>query len=164
MHRDNVSDYYADLQWLTDNARYMSDTEYDRAFNEFQAKYGYWRDTVADDQWQQEFDFSQQQYEDNKKKTTSSTPKKKGDDDDDDPAPAPVTPTETDNTKLFRASVMTSGEFAKRGKATVDGKTYTSYKSYIEACLEKWANNGIPNSNKTLTDDEIAFLMDQYGF
>jgi hypothetical protein len=73
-------------------------------------------------------------------------------------------PKETSNTKLFRASVMTSSEFAKRGKATVEGKTYTTYKRYVDACLAKWTNNGIPNSNKTLTDAEVAFLMDQYGF
>ena len=158
-HRDSVSDYYTDLANLKDDARYMSETEYERAWNDFNAKYGAHRDTVADQQWQAEFDFAQKQYEDSKKKTTSSSAKKKK-----DPVePDPVAPTTTP-TALFTASVMTQNEFAKRGKATVDGKTYTSYKSYIEACLEKWANNGIPNSNKTLTDDEIAFLMDQYGF
>lgn len=166
-YRDSMSDYYTDLQWLTDNARYMSETEYERAWNDFQAKYGYWRDTEEDRKWEAEFDFAKQQYEDSqktKKTTTTSTPKKKADPVDPDPVAPNTTPTATANTKLFTASVMTQGEFAKRGKATVDGKTYTNYKSYIEACLEKWANNGIPNSNKTLTDDEIAFLMDLYGF
>ena len=163
-HRDSVSDYYTDLANLKDDARYMSETEYERAWNDFNAKYGAHRDTVADQQWQAEFDFAQKQYEDSKKKTTSSSAKKKKDPVEPDPVAPTTTPTATANTKLFTASVMTQNEFAKRGKATVDGKTYTSYKSYIEACLEKWANNGIPNSNKTLTDDEIAFLMDQYGF
>lgn len=79
-----MSDYYTDLQWLTDNARYMSDTEYQRAWNEFQAKYGAYRDNVADDQWQAEFDFAKQQYEDSKKKTTSTKKPDPPDDDDDD--------------------------------------------------------------------------------
>ena len=83
-YRDSMSDYYTDLQWLTDNARYMSETEYERAWNDFQAKYGYWRDTVADDQWQAEFDFAQKQYEDSKKKTTSTKKPDPPDDDDDD--------------------------------------------------------------------------------
>ncbi len=72
---------------------------------------------------------------------------------------------DTENTRSFRASVMNEREFARRGKkATVDGKTYTDYQSYVEACLEKWTDKGVPNSEKTLTYQEVLFLMDQYGF
>jgi peptidoglycan hydrolase-like protein with peptidoglycan-binding domain len=74
------------------------------------------------------------------------------------------TPTDTDNTKLFRSSIMTGTEFARHGnKATVKGKTYTSYKSYIEAALADWTDNDVPHLGKNLTDDEVKFLMDYYG-
>ena len=76
-YRDSVSDYYTDLNYLTENSRYMSETEYERAWNDFQAKYGAHRDTVADQQWQAEYDFALKQYEDSKKKTTSTTKKVK---------------------------------------------------------------------------------------
>ena len=47
---------------------------------------------------------------------------------------------------------------------TVDGKTYTDYQSYIEACIAKWTDKGVPHSGETLTYQEVLFLMDQYGF
>lgn len=72
--------------------------------------------------------------------------------------------TDTENTKLFRNSVMTGDEFARHGnKATVNGKTYTSYKRYIEACLADWTDNDVPYIGKNLTDEEVEFLMDAYG-
>lgn len=52
-HRDSVSDYYTDLNYLTDNARYMSDTEYNQALQDFNIKYGSYRDAVSDSQWEQ---------------------------------------------------------------------------------------------------------------
>ena len=71
---------------------------------------------------------------------------------------------DTENTKLFRSSIMNGTEFARHGnKATVKGKTYTSYKSYIEAALADWTDNNVPYIGKNLTDDEVEFLMDYYG-
>ena len=79
-YRDSVSDYYTELANLKDDARYMSETEYERAWNDFNAKYGAYRDTVADEQWQAEFDEAKRQYDEqmalSKKAKTSSTPKK----------------------------------------------------------------------------------------
>ena len=171
--RDQVGDYYTELGRLTDDAHYQEEMDYgkwtdgrDFAYGQFvdgrNYDYQVGRDAVTDAQWQAQFDEAKRQWEKEyalSKSKSYSTPKKVA-----DPEPTGEPLTDTENTKMFRASIMTSGEFAKRGKASVDGKTYTSYKSYVEACLEKWANNGIPNSNKTLTDDEVAFLMDQYGF
>ena len=88
-HRDSVSDYYTDLNYLTENSRYMSETEYERAWNDFNAKYGAYRDNVADDQWQAEFDFAQQQYLDTQKKSNGTNKFDPPDDDDDDPADPP---------------------------------------------------------------------------
>ena len=59
---------------------------------------------------------------------------------------------------------MTGTEFSRHGnKATVNGKTYTNYKSYIEACLADWTDNNVPHGGQKLTDEEIGFLMDYYG-
>lgn len=61
-YRDQVSDYYTDLSYLTENARYMSDTEYKRALDAFNIKYSAHRDDVADQQWQATFDEGVRQY------------------------------------------------------------------------------------------------------
>ena len=62
-YRDTVSDYYTDLNYLTENARYMSETEYQKALDNFNIKYGSHRDAVADDQWQKTFDEGVRQYD-----------------------------------------------------------------------------------------------------
>ena len=62
-YRDQLSDYYTDLNYLTENARYMSETEYQKALDAFNIKYGAYRDDVADKQWQTEFDESKRQYD-----------------------------------------------------------------------------------------------------
>ena len=64
-YRDQLSDYYTDLNYLTENARYMSETEYQRALDEFNIKYGAHRDTVGDEQWQTQFDEGVRQYNQN---------------------------------------------------------------------------------------------------
>ena len=47
-YRDQLSDYYTDLNYLTENARYMSETEYQKALDDFNIKYGAYRDDVSD--------------------------------------------------------------------------------------------------------------------
>ena len=47
-HRDSVSDYYTELQYLTDNARYMSEDDYNKYWNDLQMKYGIHRNDVSD--------------------------------------------------------------------------------------------------------------------
>lgn len=206
-YRDSLSDYYTELNRLTEDARYQGEQDYAKWADKLNLDYGMHRDQVADSQWQAEFDEAKRQYDQqyelqNSKNTTSSNPgntnpgtkytapagwtkediiafqKKYGLDPDGIWGPKTQAKykevygsvgdaqlTDTANTKLFRASVMTKREFGSRGgKATVNGKTYTDYQSYVEACLEKWTNNGVPNSNKTLTDDEVRYLVDYYGF
>ena len=60
-YRDKVSDYYTDLNYLTENARYMSETEYQKALDDFNIKYASYRDTVADDQWNEQFAYQKDQ-------------------------------------------------------------------------------------------------------
>ena len=64
-YRDQVSDFYTKLDYLTDSARYLSDTEYQRAMDAFNIKYGSYRDQVGDDQWQKQYDEQVRQYNQN---------------------------------------------------------------------------------------------------
>ena len=64
-YRDQVSDYYTDLNYLTENARYMSETEYQKALDDFNIKYGAYRDDVSDMQWQTTYDEGVRQYNQN---------------------------------------------------------------------------------------------------
>ena len=61
-YQDKLSQYYTDLNYLTENARYMSETEYQKALDDFNIKYGAYRDSVGDQQWQAQFDEGIRQY------------------------------------------------------------------------------------------------------
>ena len=208
-YRDSVSDYYTELDRLTDDARYQGEQDYSKWADKLNLDYGMYRDQVADKQWQAEFDEAKRQYDQqyelqNSKNTTSSNPGNTNPGSNYTANPGwskekilafqqahgltadgiwgPKTAaaydkdpnwvwngdaqlTDTANTKSFRASIMTQTEFNRRGKkATVNGKTYTDYQSYVEACLQKWTDNGVPVSGEKLTDDEVGYLMDYYGF
>ena len=62
-YRDQMSDYYTELNRLTEDARYMSETEYQKAMDDFNIKYGSYRDSVSDQQWQAQFDEAKRQYD-----------------------------------------------------------------------------------------------------
>lgn len=73
VYRDQVSDYYTELARLTENARYLSEDEYNQYLNDLNFKYGMFsdeksyayqteRDAVADEQWKQQFDETIRQY------------------------------------------------------------------------------------------------------
>ena len=72
-YRDQVSDYYTELANLKDDARYMSETEYNQALQDFNIKYGSYRDTVSDQQWQAQFDEAKRQYDEQMALSTSSS-------------------------------------------------------------------------------------------
>lgn len=78
-YRDNLSDYYAELGRLTDDARYQGEQDYGRWADKLNLDYGMHRDQIADQQWQAQFDEAKRQYDQqyelqNKSKTTSSNP------------------------------------------------------------------------------------------
>ena len=56
-HRDTVSDYYTELNRLTEDARYKAEDEYKKWADDTNLKYGMYRDEVADNQWQTSFDY-----------------------------------------------------------------------------------------------------------
>lgn len=82
-YRDEVSDYYTQLQQMYDQyntersfdyTQYTDDRDfgYNQYLNELNYKYQQERDKVADDQWQTEYDFALQQYNDSKSSSGSS--------------------------------------------------------------------------------------------
>ena len=164
-YRDQMSDYYTELDRLTTDSRYQAEQDYGKWADDRNFQYQLDRDKVTDSQWQAQFDEAKRQFDQQYalSKKSSSTPKKVVDDTggDGDPVVDPVLE-DTENTKAFRASVLTKREFSRRGKATVDGKTYSDYNSYIKAVIEKWTNVGNINGTK-LTDDEVYFLLNEYG-
>lgn len=62
-YRDMLSDYYAELDRLTEDARYKSDTDYNRYMDSYDMAYGQYRDNVSDWQWQNQFDTSNKQWQ-----------------------------------------------------------------------------------------------------
>lgn len=83
---DQISDYYAELDRRTEDARYQGEQDYGKWADGRDFSYGQFidnrnmgyqqeRDQVADQQWQKEYDFALQQYQDSQKaKTGGSTP------------------------------------------------------------------------------------------
>lgn len=103
-YRDTVSDYYTELDRLTDDYRYASETDYGRYIDGYNMAYGehrdsvsdwqqelaraddeYWnnrqydyqaeRDRVADEQWQKEFDLAKKQYDESVARQAASQAK-----------------------------------------------------------------------------------------
>lgn len=62
-YRDQMADYYAELDRLTEDARYKADDEYRKWLEERNYEYQRDRDAVSDEQWREEFDESKRQYE-----------------------------------------------------------------------------------------------------
>ena len=59
-HRDQVADYYTELQRLTEDARYVAEDEYGKWIDERNYDYQKDRDAVADDQWERSFKYQQE--------------------------------------------------------------------------------------------------------
>ena len=78
-YRDSVSDYYTELDRLTDDARYQGEQDYSKWADKLNLDYGMYRDQVADKQWQAEFDEAKRRYDqewelaNGGKKSTSNT-------------------------------------------------------------------------------------------
>ena len=56
-YRDGVSDYYTELDRLTEDARYKSEDEYGKWIDDRNYKYQLDRDAVEDDQWERTFQY-----------------------------------------------------------------------------------------------------------
>ena len=62
-HRDQVSDYYTELDRLTEDSRYKAEDEYSKWADEQSFGYQQYRDQVGDKQWQAQFDEAKRQYD-----------------------------------------------------------------------------------------------------
>ena len=62
-YRDTIDDYYTELDYLADDARYKGEQDYNQAMDAFNIAYGQHRDNISDTQWQTEFDEAVRQYD-----------------------------------------------------------------------------------------------------
>lgn len=62
-YRDQVGDYYTELDRLASDARYQGEQDYGKWADKLNLDYGMYRDQVADQQWQAEFDEAKRQYD-----------------------------------------------------------------------------------------------------
>ncbi len=61
-HRDQMSDYYTDLDRMTDDSRYKAEQEYQKWADDQSFRYQQERDKTADEQWQAQFDEAVRQF------------------------------------------------------------------------------------------------------
>lgn len=66
-YRDNVSDYYTELDRLTEDARYKESDEYNKWMDKTNLDYGIYRDNISDQQWQKTFDEGVRQFDESLK-------------------------------------------------------------------------------------------------
>ena len=80
-YRDQMSDYYTELDRLTSDSRYQAEQDYGKWADEQSFGYQQYRDQVADQQWQAQFDEAKRQYDEqmalSKKNSSSSSSSKK---------------------------------------------------------------------------------------
>lgn len=76
-YRDQVSDYYTELDRLTNDSRYQAEQEYGKWADDNSFRYQIERDKVADEQWEAQFNEAKRQYDESKKSSSSSSSQKK---------------------------------------------------------------------------------------
>lgn len=152
--------YNRDYTTWNDNKTY--DTS--QYWNEYNTGYQAERDAIADAQWQKQFDEAKRQYDEQmalqKQQLAASQARSysgggSGGTGSDAKEQAKPKLEDTKNAQLFRASILTNREFARRSSYK---NQYGSYNNYVKATLEKWVNNS------QLNTDEAAYLKAYYGF
>lgn len=145
-YRDQVSDYYTELDRLTDDSRYKSEQEYSKWADDMSFQYQQERDKIADQQWQAQFDEAKRQYDQSyalsAAKSNSSSGGKKIDSGDDDKKPG------YDNGSLSQIGVMALQKAL--GNVEVDGKWGPKSQ---EAALKKWGVSSADEAYKILYGD-----------
>lgn len=155
-YRDTVSDYYTELDRLTNDARYQSETDYGRWSDDRNFSYGQFsddrtydyqveRDKIADQQWQATFDEGVRQYNaslaENKRQYNLSRQDKQ--------EAAKPKPTATAKTSTFIDQMTKDTQHWD----AIARHQYGSEKTYIAQQIE----------NSSLTQDEKAYLVSYYG-
>ena len=105
-YRDQVSDYYTEVDRLTDESRYQGEQDYGKWADDLNFTYQQERDKVSDAQWQAQFDEAKRQYDEqmalSKSKSSgsgSSSSKKKTEDT--TPTPTPTDPSKDPNNAAY---------------------------------------------------------------
>lgn len=62
-YMDQLTNYYTELGMAQDEARYQSEQDYAKWADDLNIRYGQYRDSVADQQWQDQFDEQVRQYD-----------------------------------------------------------------------------------------------------
>lgn len=148
-YSDNYNNAYTrDYSAWNDN-RSHDTTQY---WNEYNAGYQQERDAIADAQWKKQFDESVRQFNiqqaTEKARIAASRAKAQT-------ASKSITPTKTDNTDRFEASMRTKHEFAR--SSNEDKKKYGSYNQYIAGKIAENLERG------DLTVAEAQYLIEKYG-
>jgi hypothetical protein len=161
-------DYYANdynNAYNRDYGQWADNRDYDtnQYWNEVNTNYQMERDAVADQQWQKQYDESVRQYNNSIENARAQAQaevdaiKKQYEG---YISPEMQKAANSEQTSLFKASVMTKGEFVRRSKngIEVNGKTmrFDDYTQYIDAVLESW----YPSK---LSANEVAYLKGYYG-
>lgn len=137
-YRDTVSDYYTELNRLTEEARYKSETEYGRWADDLNMKYQMHRDDVADEQWQSQFEEAKRQYDLSYEHDGPDGPDGPGDPDEpDDPGYDNGKVSEA-NVKLMQASLGLSadGKWGAESSAATGGLSADeAYKLFLKGTL-----------------------------
>ena len=76
-YRDQLSDYYTELDRLTNDSRYQAEQDYSKWADDQSFGYQQYRDQISDQQWQSQFDEAKRQYDEqmalSQNKSSSST-------------------------------------------------------------------------------------------
>lgn len=62
-YRDQLSDYYTELDRLTEDSRYQAEQDYGKWADDQSFGYQQYRDQIGDEQWQAQFDEAKRQYD-----------------------------------------------------------------------------------------------------
>ena len=158
--------YNRDYTTWNDNKTY--DTS--QYWNEYNTGYQADRDAIADAQWQKQFDEAKRQYDEqmalqkqqlaaSQARSYSSGGSVSDSGSDDETVGAKQKLEETENTKLFRASIRTKTEYQRLSNTERrNGGNPPSYEDYIIDTLERWVDSG------KLTEAEGDYLVSYYNF
>lgn len=154
-YQDQLSQYYTDLNYLTENARYMSETEYQKALDEFNIKYSsYWDQTNFDEsvrQYDEQFAYQKEQDALSASRSSVGSSISDSPDDSDDTTPEYTAPNGWD-----KATVAT---FQQKYGLKQDGiyGEKTAYVYDLVADLNEFIREGEPKSKIS------AVLREEYN-
>ena len=129
-YRDQVSDYYTEVDRLTDESRYQGEQDYGKWADDLNFTYQQERDKVSDAQWQAQFDEAKRQYDEQmalskSKSSSSGTPKRVVEDVDEGDGPEEEEePKPGNNTPTYGSIVDDLNTYIKNGASKSNINTY----------------------------------------